>query len=683
MSSRCSRSSTGSCVTNPAPRDYSRSRAVLIGTSKYTDLTAIPAAANSLRRMHRLLTGPLCEWPRNRVEVITDRRQPGDLPDRLIDLYSQARDVALFYYVGHGQLDEEDELCLALVDSRRQAERRAATSLAFSQVRRALKASPANTKIVILDCCYSGQATRSSMGGSVGVIDRTVGTGAFTMAACGRFNAALFEDDPAAAHPQTFFTKYLADVVEQGIPDRPAYLDLRTIFGRAAEELARDGKPAPERSIRQEADRFPFARNAAPQRSHLDPMSELTRLRQEIAESEARAATMLADAEKHARKPDDPAITSPPVRAEQSPTPANGSDKNLAETLGKAHWSRRRVLAIGGASVLAAGGSAGFYIFDRTPPLKPTAVLTDVLQLPQSVAFTTGGLLVVGGANFTARLYDVSNPAHPVLVSRAPGGNVPRVTSIALSRDDKTLVVSTRGLIQLWDVAVPSKPAKLGTALNAPSDTVSTALSPDGLTLASASELFVPLWDLSVPSQPKNLPDAYMPSQSYQMQSVAFSPVGHTLAASGWSSSVALWDSTKPDQLVQLADFATGQTGIIFATVFSLDGGTLTTAAGDGSFRLWSLANRSHPAPLCQRVHICDSVLGALALGSDGRTLAAGCSDHQVRLCNITNPAQPILSNVLTGHTDEVTSVAFSPDGHHLASGGRDGTVLLWTLNIS
>ncbi|MGB8995120.1 MAG: WD40 repeat domain-containing protein [Pseudonocardiaceae bacterium] len=42
--------------------------------------------------------------------------------------------------------------------------------------------------------------------------------------------------------------------------------------------------------------------------------------------------------------------------------------------------------------------------------------------------------------------------------------------------------------------------------------------------------------------------------------------------------------------------------------------------------------------------------------------------------------ANAALSTPLTGHTNQVKSVAFSPDGHTLASGSRDQTVRLWNV---
>jgi WD40 repeat protein len=50
----------------------------------------------------------------------------------------------------------------------------------------------------------------------------------------------------------------------------------------------------------------------------------------------------------------------------------------------------------------------------------------------------------------------------------------------------------------------------------------------------------------------------------------------------------------------------------------------------------------------------------------------------------VTDPTHPIpLGQPLTGHTDTVNAVAFSPDGHTLASGSTDQTAQLWEMNVN
>lgn len=58
----------------------------------------------------------------------------------------------------------------------------------------------------------------------------------------------------------------------------------------------------------------------------------------------------------------------------------------------------------------------------------------------------------------------------------------------------------------------------------------------------------------------------------------------------------------------------------------------------------------------------------------DGTRLAVA-SGIGIWLYNTATHQEVVL---LTGHTGDVFSVAFSPDGHTLATGSDDGTVLLW-----
>ena len=83
--------------------------------------------------------------------------------------------------------------------------------------------------------------------------------------------------------------------------------------------------------------------------------------------------------------------------------------------------------------------------------------------------------------------------------------------------------------------------------------------------------------------------------------------------------------------------------------------------------RLWDVKTGEQKGTLTGHTETVESV----AFSPDGTTLAGGSWDRTVRLWDVKTGEQ---KQVFTGHVGLVYSVAFSPDGTTLASGewGRD-----------
>jgi WD40 repeat protein/Flp pilus assembly protein TadD len=300
----------------------------------------------------------------------------------------------------------------------------------------------------------------------------------------------------------------------------------------------------------------------------------------------------------------------------------------------------------------------------------------------------------------TIQLWDVATgTSRGLMLSSHRRG---KVHSLAFSPKGKILVAGCEdGSIILWDIG--SEPP-LSERLPLDLEGSKLALSPNGSRLASAScsqrersgcaKREIRLWDIDK-GQALGVP---LTGPGDEVESLAFSPDGHTLAASSCSkaerfgctqSEIRLWDSDKGQEL---GAPLTGATDRVVALAFSPDGHTLASGScgkregsdcAQGEIRLWDISAETGqslgaplPIPMLSAVSLAFSPDGTLASGSCSKRGAAGCAEAELRLWDFHN--RRLLGAPFRSHQSFLSGLAFSPNGRTLASAGSD--VILWDV---
>ena len=331
----------------------------------------------------------------------------------------------------------------------------------------------------------------------------------------------------------------------------------------------------------------------------------------------------------------------------------------------------------------------------------------------QSLAFSPDGDLVASGVCLEEEyfgltrcvkggvfLWDINTRQ---LVDILEVGHVGNVPSLAFIPDGRLLAVGgcheegvmggpvtkcVQGAVELWDVTTMTMdgPPLIGHR-NESAYTANLVdhltFSPDGRWLAASGTIFkdgwqdtITFWDLET-RQPVSEP--FIPSDF--LSDLAFNPPGNLFAvSSSFDDAITLWPFS--------GGSVTGEPLILEIEkpkqlAFSPDGAILASTHEDDSITLWDV---SSGLPIGEPLTATMGVGGSLAFSDDGQFLAStGTSglqenDNVVTIWDVTS--QKLVREFRSGTPWPLTQIAFSPGSHRLASGSRDGTILLWELDV-
>jgi WD40 repeat protein len=241
-----------------------------------------------------------------------------------------------------------------------------------------------------------------------------------------------------------------------------------------------------------------------------------------------------------------------------------------------------------------------------------------------------------------------------------------------LANSPERVATLDAGNLRLWDLTAANP---LASPLVMPGDgIVDPVLSPDCRWLATADgEHNVWLWEL----RPGALERERLQRYPRPLRILRFSSTGRWLIARSENENALLWDLKDPAKatVVVLASKIS-----IREPEFSLDDRWLAIGGTDGRTRVWNLAaGRPGPVRVLGAVHA--GMVETVAFSPEGRWLATGgADDGEIHLTDLAAPRSAATEVLCPGCEKTVGFLQFSPDGRWLvALSGRSGA-RLWNM---
>jgi WD40 repeat protein len=325
-----------------------------------------------------------------------------------------------------------------------------------------------------------------------------------------------------------------------------------------------------------------------------------------------------------------------------------------------------------------------------------------------ALAYLPDGHLISVGGDKSIKFWDVSNAQ----LLRTIAGHSDAITSVAFSPDGRRLVSgSADTTVRIWNAVS----GEFERTLEGHTDAVtSVAVSPDGRRIASASlDNTVRLWSTSTGKL-----EGVLEGHSDPVMSVAFSIDSRRIVTGSIDNTARLWDAAS----MRTVHIFEGHELPVMAVAFAPDGRRIASGSLDGRVQFWdaasgqSVSTSKLHAPVTSLAFMPDGskiavgsldrlyLLGvgggqelatldpapadalpdlrsvlAVAFSRDGRRLAAVGANRAVTVWELGQGSKPAL--ILNDQAYVASSVAFSPDGRRVVSGGlSDKTVRVWSI---
>ncbi|ODV83766.1 hypothetical protein CANARDRAFT_202344 [[Candida] arabinofermentans NRRL YB-2248] len=195
-----------------------------------------------------------------------------------------------------------------------------------------------------------------------------------------------------------------------------------------------------------------------------------------------------------------------------------------------------------------------------------------------------------------------------------------------------------------------------------------TPIHPDLLLSASRDKTLI-IWQLTRDENNYGVAKKALKGHSHIVQDCAISPDGAYAISGSWDKTVRLWDMQAGESIKRLV----GHTDDVLSVSISNTSRQIVSSSRDKTVKVWNALGQ---CAATLQSHS-DWVNAVKFSPSEPTTVLSASSDKKVKAWDT---ADYKVTADFIGHTGYVSCITISPDGSLCASGGKDGTIILWDM---